>query len=75
MNPYITDHCPECDGAGIKTVKWAVGSEIVCYACNGTGIIPNEQGRHIVELLNKYGDKHYVIKNFKDTRLSEKSKV
>lgn len=61
MNKYITEDCDTCDGFK-KTPKRYPNSNIHteledCPTCKGAGKLPNEEGKQILQLIEKFGRK------------------
>ena len=61
MNKYVTEVCHVCDGTRFEKKPFH-GITLECYACNGTGLVPNEEGIAILELVRVYGKRYYTLR-------------
>jgi DnaJ-class molecular chaperone len=63
FNKYITMPCKACKGTGEKentTHSPFRGMMQKCYNCNGIGMVPNDNGLHILDLIEKFGNRSHV---------------
>ena len=60
MNKYITDVCHSCDGTRFEKKPFH-GVTLECYTCGGTGLVPNDEGLAILELVRLYAKKYYAV--------------
>jgi DnaJ-class molecular chaperone len=56
-NKYITEKCDKCNGEGVLVTRFGLSVDVPesCWVCKGSGKLPNEEGRQILELIKLFG--------------------
>ena len=69
MNKYIDQKCHVCDGKG--KVAHPQFNDDVCWMCKGTGVIPNDEGYEILDLVAKYLKNSFYMNYAKSVKIKE----